>query len=115
MDNEQKLLGLLGMAMRAGRIQSGEFAVEKLIHSGKASCVIIARDASANTKSKFRNKCEFYGIPFAEFSTKEKLGHALGKEIRSSIAVDDPGFAGAFLKKYRTIQTQKDGGTVSEK
>ncbi len=115
MDNEQKLLGLLGVAMRAGRIHSGEFAAEKLIQSGKASCVIVARDASANTKSKFRSKCEFYGVPFAEFSTKEKLGHALGKEIRSSIALEDPGFAEAFLKRYRIIQTQKDGGTASEK
>ena len=38
----QKIEGLLGMAQRAGKIVSGEFAVQKAIASGKAAALIVA-------------------------------------------------------------------------
>ena len=48
-----KVLSLIGLAMKAGQVVSGEFSVEKCIKSGKAKLVIIATDASENTKKKF--------------------------------------------------------------
>ena len=45
-----RILNLIGLAMKAGKVVSGEFSVEKCIKSGKARLVIIATDASENTK-----------------------------------------------------------------
>ena len=57
-----KALSMLGLAARAGRIVSGEFTVEKEVKSGRAYLVLIAEDASENTRKKFQNMCEFYEI-----------------------------------------------------
>ena len=41
-----KQLSLLGLAMKAGKVVSGEFAVEKYVKEGKAHLVLVAEDAS---------------------------------------------------------------------
>lgn len=43
---------MLGLAMKAGKVVSGEFAVDKSIKDGSAWLVIIASDASDNTYQK---------------------------------------------------------------
>lgn len=93
-----KVLSLIGLAMKAGQVVSGEFSVEKCIKSGKARLVIIANDASENTKKKFEDKCKFYHVPIIIYSTKEELGTALGKGLRSSITLTENGFKNAILK-----------------
>lgn len=94
-----KVFSLLGLATKAGRTVSGEFMTEKAVKEGKARLVIAGTDASANTKKNFRNMCEFYGVPYFEYGTKQELGHAMGKEMRASLAVIDDGFAKS-LKKH---------------
>lgn len=98
MVKKDKVFGLLGLAAKAGKVQSGEFSTEKSVKSGKAFLVIVSEDASENTKKMFRNMCLFYEIPYYEFGGKEELGHALGKEIRASLAVLDEGFSKAAEK-----------------
>ena len=45
----RKVLGSLGLAMKAGDVVSGEFMTEKSIREGIARLVIVAKDASGNT------------------------------------------------------------------
>ena len=85
--------------MKSGNVVSGEFAVEKAVKSQKAHVVIVANDASDNTKKKFYDMCSFYEVPVVSYAAKEELGHAIGKEFRASIAVTDQGFAEALLKQ----------------
>ena len=47
-----KVLSLLGLATRAGKIKSGSFLTEQAVKAGKAYLVLIAGDASENTKKK---------------------------------------------------------------
>lgn len=94
----KKVLGTLGLAMKAGDIASGEFMTEKAIQTGRAKLVIVAADASANTKKKFSNSCHYYRIPYVEFGEKDVLGNAIGKEFRASLAVTDKGFAKSIGK-----------------
>ena len=94
-------LSLLGLAMRAGAVVSGEYATEKAIKSGKAKVCIVASDASDNTKKLFRDKCSFYGVPLIEAGTKEDLGRVIGKEFRASVAVTDDSFADGLIKKNK--------------
>ena len=96
MDNA---LRMVGIATKAGRTASGEFMTENAVKSGQAALVILAGDASDNTKKKFKNMCEFYDVPIRIYSTKDELGHAMGKEFRASMAVTDEGLAQTIMKK----------------
>jgi len=89
---------LIGLATRAGRTVSGEFMTEREVKSGRAILAIVAIDASENTKKKFRNMCDNYEVPLYFYSSKEDLGHAIGKEFRASLAVLDEGFAKGIQK-----------------
>ncbi len=102
----QKYLGTLGLAMRAGKVVSGEFMTENAIREGRARLVIVAADASAGTKKKFNDSCKYYKVPIYISSDKETLGHSLGKKERASLAVIDEGFAGAIRKKITGEVTQ---------
>ena len=48
-----KVLSLIGLAMKAGKCASGEYMTESETKSGKAYLVVVAADASENTKKKF--------------------------------------------------------------
>lgn len=99
MTQRDRVLSMLGMAARAGKIESGEFSTEKTVKSGRGRLVIVAEDASGNTKKMFTNMCKYYEVPLVVFGTKEELGHWIGKAYRASICILDEGFAKAVLKK----------------
>ena len=101
--SEKKVFSLLSLAAKAGFIDSGEFSTEKSVKEGKAKLVILASDASDNTKKKFKNISEFRGVRMVEFGRKDKLGHAIGKEFRASLSIRDDGMAQAVLKHIDEI------------
>jgi len=101
LENRKKILNLLGLATKAGKIASGEFMTEKAVKSGKAFLVLVSEEASANTKKMFFNMCTYYKVPIYLFGEKEELGHAMGKEMRTSLAVLDAGFSGALVKQMK--------------
>lgn len=88
-----KALSHLGLAMRAGKVVTGNEAVLKAIRSGEAKLVILAADASDNTQKKFRDKCGTYDIPLAIVFHRDELGASIGKDQRVALAVTDKGFA----------------------
>ena len=98
MENDKKILSLLGLARKAGRLVSGEFTVENAVRDREARLVIVATDASANTNKLFSDKCNYYHVPIRIFGTKDLLGAALGKQLRASVAVTDEGFATKLQK-----------------
>lgn len=100
--SQSKALSLISLATKAGKTASGEFCTEKEVKSGRASAVIVAGDASDNTKKKFKNMCDFYGVPIYFYADKNTLGHAMGKEFRASLAIVDEGFAKGLEKHMRT-------------
>ena len=99
---QNKILSLLGIAMRGRNLVSGEFQTENAVKNGSAMLVIIAEDASANTKKLFTDKCSFYQVPVYEFGTKAELGRAIGKDLRSSLGVCSAGLADAIIKQLET-------------
>ncbi len=102
---QDKTASYIGLAMKAGRIASGEFAVEKAVKEGKAYMVILSADASDNTKKKFKNMCSYYQVPVEEYQDKQGLGHMIGREQRACIAVNDAGFASAIMKNLKNDNT----------
>jgi ribosomal protein L7Ae-like RNA K-turn-binding protein len=92
---------MLGLAMKAGKVVSGEFATDKGVKNGKAYLVIVSEDASDNTKKMFSNMCEFYKVPIFYYGTKEEIGRSIGKAMRSSLAITDENFANSLIKHLK--------------
>ncbi len=97
-------MSMLGLAEKAGKIASGEFSTEKAVKSHKAFLVIVAEDASDNTRKMFRNMCDFYRVPMYLYGTKEELGHHIGKQYRASLAVTDQGFSRSLETKLKMLE-----------
>lgn len=94
-----KVYSMLGIAEKAGKIVSGEFSTEKAIKSGKACLVILASDASGNTRKHFSDMCTYRDIPVFTYGNKGELGHAIGKEMRVNLAITDRGLADSIRKR----------------
>ena len=89
----RKIQSLLSLGQRAGKIVTGEDTVERNVKKGSAFLVIIAGDASENTKNKFVNKCKYYNVPYFICYTKEELSSCIGKYNRSVYAITEVNFA----------------------
>ena len=95
---QNKALSMISLATKAGKTVSGEFCTEKEVKTGRAALVIVAGDASENTKKKFRNMCDYYHVPIYFYEDKDTMGHAMGKEFRASLAVLDEGVAKGIMR-----------------
>ncbi|GIP36855.1 50S ribosomal protein L7ae [Paenibacillus sp. J31TS4] len=93
-----KFFSNLGLALRAGKLVTGDDTVLDAIRSGKAKLAIMATDASDNTTKKFRDKCTSYHVPLMQYGTREELGASVGKAERVIMAVTDDGFAKLLRK-----------------
>ncbi len=94
---------MLGIATKSNNLVSGEFLTEKAVKEHKAALVIVAEDASNNTKKMFTNMCTYYKVPIYFFGLKTELGHWTGKEIRASLALLDKGLADAIDKQLKMM------------
>lgn len=104
-----KTLSYLGLAMRAGKIVTGDEAVLKAVRSAEAKLVLLAGDASDNTQKKFRDKCGTYDIPLVIAFHRDELGASIGKDQRVVLAVTDKGFAEMIS---RTLGDTVGGGVI---
>ena len=107
---DRRITSLFSLAQKAGKLVTGEFSCEKALRSKTAQLVIVAEDASDNTKKKFSQKCFHYKKPFYILFTKNELSSAIGKENRASFAVCDAGFAG----RIKELIEETTGIQISE-
>ena len=75
--NNHKILSFIGICMKAGKLVSGEFAVEKAVKSGQAGVVVVAADASENSKKQYTNMCTYYFL-----FLKRRIGAGAGERIQ---------------------------------
>lgn len=107
---KNKILSMLGMAKRAGKVSTGEFICLKSIKGKKAALVIIAADASENTAKSIKNSCSYYKVPFIEFATKDELGKYTGTDNRAVVSVNDNNLAKAILDRFnQSFREEKKG------
>ncbi len=106
---KDKLLAMIGLATKAGKITSGEFSVEKSVKDKKSKLVIVADDASTRTKMTFLNMCNYYKVPIFYYSTKEMLGHCIGKGERSSVSINDNNFKEAIERIIKELENSNGG------
>ncbi|MCD7735019.1 MAG: 50S ribosomal protein L7ae [Clostridiales bacterium] len=92
-------LSFLGLAKRAGRLASGEDAVQEAAEAGKIRLLILASDAGDKTVRHTEHQSGGK-LPIAYLaSDKAALGAALGWGSCAVAAVTDLGMALAYAKK----------------
>lgn len=96
---------MLSIAAKAGKVVSGGFMTEKAIQDGSAELVIIAGDASGNTRKKFTDKCTYYNVPYRIFGDSATIGRMIGKQSRTTAAVTDSGLAAQIISR---LDSSKD-------
>lgn len=99
-----RLLGMLGMAVRAGKVSFGVFMTEKALNDGKAHLVVAAEDMGASNRRKIEGKCREWNTDLIFYSDKESLSRAIGKKNVPVVAVCDEGFSKAIVKIYGGVQ-----------
>ena len=90
---QDRVLSLLGLAQRAGKIKSGNFAAEQSVKCGRSKLLLIAGDTSEASRKGYHDLCSHYGVAIVSYGDKDSLGRALGKEYRSVVSIEDDGFA----------------------
>lgn len=85
----------LGFCARAGKLASGDFAVERTVKKGSARAVLLDECASCNTKDKWQGICAGRNIPLIILPG---IGRVTGKQDKIVFAVTDDGFY-ALIKK----------------
>ena len=91
-----RLLSALGLAKKAGKLVVGANLVSTLVRSDKKPClVLLALDASPNTKKVIESACRHHGVPCRTVPySMDALSHAIGASYYiSCVAVSDAGFA----------------------
>ena len=104
----ERILSLLGLAHKAGRVEIGEEPVGSAARAKKARIILVAGDAAASSVRRamgFANtgSCLCLVIP----ATKEQLGRALGRTSCAMAAVTDIGFADAVTGKLAALDPEK--------
>ncbi len=92
-------LNYLGMAYRAGKLITGEDNIINKMRNNEVYMVVVATDASDNTKKKYKDKCTYYEVLNVESGTVNDISHAIGKNNRVAIGICDKGFAKGLLAK----------------
>ncbi len=92
------IYSLLGLVSRARKLTSGETLIHD-IRSRKVHFVIIANDASDNTKKKIIDKCLFYKIDYVIYGSIDDLSISVGKYNRVAVGILDKGFAASIKTK----------------
>ena len=90
---DKKVLSMLSLCARAGKLSSGEFSCERALQGGTAQLVFISEDASDNTKKKFTNKAFFYHVPVVVCGNREEISAAIGRNNRATLVIQDEHFA----------------------
>jgi predicted RNA-binding protein YlxR (DUF448 family) len=102
-----RIIGLIGLANKAGLITGGGSMVSDALKSKKKpGLVIVATDVSEAISRKIINAAAANSVTHRTVVTKDDFGAILGKAPRSAIAVASSGFVAQMVKaidRYRNF------------
>ena len=90
--------------MKAGKLAYGTDMCLDKIKFNKAKMVIVAEDASDNTKEKFSKICEEKKIPIYIFGNKFELSRSIGKDNKTVFTILDGNFSKSILKMLEDLR-----------
>ncbi|MFK5883570.1 MAG: ribosomal L7Ae/L30e/S12e/Gadd45 family protein [Candidatus Izemoplasma sp.] len=100
MDNNSKIMNLLGLAKRAGKVSMGQdLVLREISKSSKNLLVFIASDAGENIRKKINDKTKYYELTLINTFDTDDLSKALGSVNRKTVVINDKG----FIKKIKEL------------
>lgn len=94
---DERLLGLLGLARRAGKLAMGASAVEAMVRAGDKPLVILVHDGSPNQRRRWLTLHPVRGFVKDRLSRAD-LGQRLGRNDLTIVAVADSGFVRGIME-----------------
>ena len=96
----KRALGMLGLAMKAGKVVIGTEQVIAYLQKGRVKLVLLSGNSSEGTKKKIRFKCEFYKAPICVLDIdSDELGRLLGKTYAPAVVgITDENFSVTVIK-----------------
>lgn len=91
-------LKVLGLAARAGAVAVGTERVRESVRAGRARLVLLAQDASPNTREKLVPLLSARHVPWLAVFDRDRLGEATGRPPAAAVAVEEPGLARRVLE-----------------
>ncbi len=111
MTDNPKLLSLLGMCRRAGKLSCGHDAAVGSLRSKSAKLCLLSSDSSERLRKETEREATFDGrdVPVRiMMSTMDEIGHATG--LKSAVVtVNDEGFAKSMLGLLNTAAADAIG------
>ncbi len=96
----ERLLGMLGLCIRARRAVCGTVNVCDALKAGKAVLVVTACDNSPATDKRLSDRTGFYGVKMIKTElTAAQIGAATGKSLVAAMAITDASMAEAVRQK----------------
>lgn len=90
---DSKVLGLIGLCTKAGKVCFGRDACIDLIQKNKIRLVVVAVDASDRTKKDIKYICDNNNTKICFYGTIENLSKAIGKSNKAIIGIKEENFA----------------------
>jgi ribosomal protein L7Ae-like RNA K-turn-binding protein len=88
-----RLLRLIGLGVRARNVVVGVQQVRAAARKGNLIFVVVAPDASVNTRDKIVPLLRALRVKFVEGPTAAELGAAVGRDQTAAVGVIDPQLA----------------------
>ena len=95
--SQKRMLNMLGLCMRAGKIISGEKACVQAVRAGGACVVLLDGAAAKNAQKSVSDACAYHEVPLI-ITAENELGFAIGKPGRMVAAVTDPSMADRIIQ-----------------
>ncbi len=92
-----RMLNMLGLCARAGRLITGEKACVQAIRGGEAFVALLDGAASANAVKALGDACASHSVPLVRTGAY-RLGDAIGKPGRMAAAVTDGRMAAKIIE-----------------
>lgn len=82
----------LGLALRAKKVVIGTDITIKNLRLKRLELIVLATDASNNTKKKIYDKAKTYQVEVLEKATSDEISNAIGKVGIKVLGITDKGF-----------------------
>jgi len=92
-----RMLNMLGLCARAGKLITGEKACVQAIRAGSAHVALLDGAASANAVKALTDACTSHGVALVR-TWDSALGDAIGKPGRMAAVVTDAGMAARIIE-----------------
>lgn len=103
----EHILSMLGLALKAGRVEVGEEPVGAAARAKKARVIFVAQDAAPSSVRRAQSFARTGSTLCVTLPAgKDTLGSSLGRTSVAMCAVTDIGFAESLVKKLATLDSE---------